>query len=48
MHLRLLNHVDVLRDALGLVVEFHHRCLDYDGIGFVEAATVGDEVHEEL
>ena len=44
----LIEHFDVLRDSLVLVVEFHHRRLNCDGVGFVEATIVGDKVREEL
>ena len=46
--LRLLKHVYVLRYSLSLVVEFHHRHLNCDGVGIVESTTVGDMVSEEL
>ena len=48
LRLRLIKHVYVLRDSLSLVVEFHHRRLNSDGVGLVEATTVGYQIIEEL
>ena len=44
LRLRLLQHVNILRDSFGRVVELHHRRLNCDNVSLVEATPVGYQV----
>ena len=44
----LFHRVDELRDSFDFVVESHHFSLDFDGVNYMEAGTVGREMVEKV
>ena len=44
----LLQHADVMGDALSLVVEIHHVGLDGNGVGGINVTAIVTDVHHDL